>query len=234
MKLIRHALMRLMRNKVVRRTLPNGRRLLVSPDAQLKYLGRGFDEDLVALAGTIAPGSVVWDVGANCGVFAFSCDPTCDVLGIEADPFLADLLRRSAVGSNVRVLEKAVASETGSVEFSIAAHGRASNHLAKVSGNSMSGGERERINVAATTLDDLLSSEPAPAFVKIDVEGAEVEVLMGATRLLSEIRPTLYLEISDDTRAACEAILRNHDFVWRRGAEMNWLCLPAESQSSTA
>jgi hypothetical protein len=43
----------------------------------------------------------------------------------------------------------------------------------------MSGGGRERISVAATTLDDLLETEPAPSFVKIDVEGAEVEVLSG-------------------------------------------------------
>lgn len=226
MSLIRYLAMRLTRNMALTRTLPNGRRFLVSPDAQLKYLGKDFDEDLVALAGSIPPGSVVWDVGANCGVFAFSCDPSCAVLGIEADPFLANLLRRSAHGSNVRILESAVASQPGRVEFSIAANGRASNHLASISGNSMAGGERKRISVVATTLDELLSTESAPSFVKIDVEGAEIEVLSGAQRLLSEVRPTLYLEIGEDTRNACKAILRHHRYKWEKGAEMNWLCTP--------
>lgn len=231
MNFIRRAVMRLMRNRVVARALPNGRQVFVSPDAQLKYLRRGFDEDLVRLAETIAPNSVVWDVGANCGVFAFSCDPSCDVLGIEADPFLASLLRRSAANSNVRVLERAIASQAGRVAFSIAANGRASNHLASVPGYSMAGGERERIEVAATTLDQLLEAEPAPAFIKIDVEGAEIEVLTGADRVLSEARPTLYLEVGEDTRDACEAILKRHDYIWEQRSGMNWLCTPVRRVS---
>ena len=57
----------------IRRRLPNGVPLFVSPDAQLKYLARRFDPELIALADRfVTPQSVVWDVGANCGVFAFA------------------------------------------------------------------------------------------------------------------------------------------------------------------
>jgi hypothetical protein len=39
------------------------------------------------------------------------------------------------------------------------------------------------------------AGEPAVAFVKIDVEGAEVEVIAGAERLLQRCRPALVVEV---------------------------------------
>jgi hypothetical protein len=48
----------------------------------------------------IRPGDVVWDVGANVGLFTFAAaaktGPTGKVLAIEPDPWLGTLLRRSA------------------------------------------------------------------------------------------------------------------------------------------
>ena len=51
------------------------------------------------------------------------------------------------------------------------------------------------IVVPLTTLDALIARHGMPAFVKIDVEGFEFEVLKGSGRLLSDIRPTLIIEI---------------------------------------
>lgn len=80
--------------------------------------------------------------------------------------------------------------------------------------------------VPTITLDGLLGSVLPPTLVKIDVEGAEVEVLRGAERLLSSVRPVLYLETVGSTHSQCERILQAAGYDLTKGAELNWLCLP--------
>ncbi|HEY8138457.1 MAG TPA: hypothetical protein VIF61_11475, partial [Methylocystis sp.] len=64
---------RLMRNRRIKRRLPNGVPIYLSPDSQLKYLKSNFDIDLSEMAEKfVTNSSVVWDVGANCGVMAFN------------------------------------------------------------------------------------------------------------------------------------------------------------------
>jgi FkbM family methyltransferase len=52
------------------------------------------------------------------------------------------------------------------------------------------------IEVELARLDTLVfeRAQPRPNLIKIDVEGAEVEVLAGAIRTLTECRPRVYLE----------------------------------------
>jgi hypothetical protein len=62
-------------------------------------------------------------------------------------------------------------------------------------GHSTSGGVRETQLVPAFNLDTLLESLPPPKVLKIDVEGSEVEVLRGQTRMLEQVRPTILCEV---------------------------------------
>lgn len=220
---------RLMRGRTVRRRLPNGVPILVSPDAQLKYLGHTFDADLVRVAREhVQPGAVVWDIGANCGVFAFSCNQASRVIAVEADPFLAQVLRRSTEANRapVEVVNCAIAESCGLASFSIARRGRASNHLSQLPGHSQTGGERGRITVATLTLDTLLSTDALPQFVKIDVEGAEELVLRGSAETLRRARPLLWLETSKHSHEACKDILDAHGYRLEHGGGDNWLCRP--------
>jgi FkbM family methyltransferase len=52
----------------------------------------------------------------------------------------------------------------------------------------------EPLHVRVDALDEALPRDYAPAFVKIDVEGAEREVLAGARRILAEHRPVVVFE----------------------------------------
>lgn len=227
--MIRRIAESLSRGRRVRRTLPNGVPLYVSPDSQLKYLKGSFDADLVALAAErVDATSRVWDVGANCGVFAFSCAAAAQVVAVEADPFLANLLQQSAAlnGAAVEVVTAAAWSSLGLASFSIAARGRASNFLTAARGHGETGGVRATLTVPTLTLDALLDHFGPPTLVKIDVEGAEEEVLRGATRLLSEARPVIYIEIAPG-REAIRDQLETAGYRLTRGAEMNWLAEPA-------
>jgi hypothetical protein len=51
------------------------------------------------------------------------------------------------------------------------------------------------INVEALTLDAYAADHDPPTMIKIDVEGAEIEVLKGAQRLISRTRPVLLFEV---------------------------------------
>jgi FkbM family methyltransferase len=220
---------RLMRGRRVKRRLPNGVIIYVSPDSQLKYLKRNFDADLSEMAERfVTSSSVVWDVGANCGVMAFNAAKARQIVAIEADPFLAHLILESVAlnGVPVTVVAAAAFSHSSLAEFSIARRGRASNYLTDVGGRSQTGGERSRIVVPTITLDSLLGLFDSPTFIKIDVEGAEVAVLEGAQRILKEVRPIVYYETVTSTFDRCSQILISAGYKITEGSGMNWLAEP--------
>jgi FkbM family methyltransferase len=220
MSTLRTIVERLSRGRVIKRRIKvQGRSipLLVTPDAQLKYLRIGaqaFDHDLIRIAETqLRVDSRVWDIGANVGVFTFAAASVAAqgmVLAVEADIWLAGLLRRTAAmqvhaDRRVCILPAAVSDMNGVASFIIAERGRASNALEAAGGRSQMGGARERQHVPTLTLDTLLQTFPAPDFVKMDVEGAELMVLQGAARLITEVRPRFYIEVG---REVAESIWR--------------------------
>ncbi len=212
MKTLRTIVERLSRGKVIKRSITvNGKSvpLLVSPDAQLKYLKFGvgaFDQDLINISEKyLVENSNVWDVGANVGVFTFAASSVAHkgtVVSIEADIWLANLLRKTAMfkeySNNICVLPTAISNMNSVASFMVAARGRASNALEVAGGRSQMGGVREKQYVPTLTLDTLLNTFPPPDFVKIDVEGAELLVLQGADNLISKVRPKFYIEVGSN------------------------------------
>ena len=81
--------------------------------------------------------------------------------------------------------------------FLIAIRSRASNALSEY-GLTQMGGVEEQYLVAAYNLDWLLSKLPVPDIVKIDVEGAELEVLSNQVRMLTEVRPVILCEVTSN------------------------------------
>ncbi len=227
--MIRRLIERMSRGRVLRRRLPTelgGATIFVTPDAALKLWGhdlRRVDPALLdAAAELVFPGACVWDVGANVGLFAFAAaflaGEKGSVRAIEPDPFLASLLRRSAASqpagrAPLEVTEAAATVEVGAVEFQIAERGRAANHLAAVDGSSQAGGVRTVRQVAGVTLDSLLDIGPAPDVLKIDVEGAEMLALRGATRLLSENRPQIFCEVTAENATDVGALFESFDYA---------------------
>jgi hypothetical protein len=71
------------------------------------------------------------------------------------------------------------------------------------------------LRVPLKTLDGLISEGkfPGPQVVKIDVEGAEVEVLQGAKNMLRNQRPRLFIEAhSHALSAECAMLLQTLDY----------------------
>jgi FkbM family methyltransferase len=225
---LRRIIEKVLRNTSFKRWLPEAfgnTPLYISPDSQLKYIkpGRvGFDCDelLLNLADRFVHKSdVIWDVGANVGIFAFAAAGKGGrILAVEPDPFLVELLRKSArIKENhdldVKVVPVALSSNNALEVFHIAERGRASNTLALAGGRSQMGGIREEIIVPVMTMDALLEVFPCPKFVKIDVEGSEILVMAGGKRVLEEVRPIFFIEADIKTRPGITTICREHDYA---------------------
>jgi FkbM family methyltransferase len=152
--------------------------------------------ELAAFRQAVRPGSVALDVGANVGSYAlalgFWLRPGGKVYAFEPAPDsfqgLAAHVRLNGLEGTVVPVRAAAAAFTG----------RARLQVDGVSGeNRLVAGEAGE-PVDAITLDDFCARERiSPAFIKVDVEGFELEVLKGARATIraagSEL--ALFLEI---------------------------------------
>lgn len=244
---------RLSRGRVLRYRLPKsygGCRMYLTPEAGLRYWlpGRGVraDEGLLwNAAETVKPGSVVWDVGANMGLFSFAAaglaGPTGRIYAFEPDAVMVSLLRRSAqlnqLAAPVEVIPCAISDTISLARFNIAKRSRASNFLDGF-GVSQTGGVRESQTVFTVPLDWMAERIPPPDVLKIDVEGAELNVFRGAVQLLKAKRPVLIFEVTDRNWQEESDLLRSLGYTFfdgdhppgehqpRTGRTANVLALP--------
>jgi FkbM family methyltransferase len=214
------------RGVVLRRRLPTRFGQLpiyVTPEAGLRYWTSMSKVDplLYRMAEElVTPQAVVWDIGANVGLFAFCAASLSGsdgfVLAVEPDLWLAQLIGRSSRRLNaghfscskVSVLCAAISEANGISELAIAERARASNHLIEAQGSAQAEAARDFQLTVSLTLDSLLEYFPAPSVLKIDVETHEAKVLNGAKRLLQEIRPRIWCEVSPENSESVGEILR--------------------------
>lgn len=226
--MIRRVIERLSRGRVLEKHLPadvGGGKIFVSPDAALQFWKRGLEKpgrDLFDFAKEyVRAGSVVWDVGANVGLFAFAAahftGSTGTVVAVEPDLFCAELMARSRAAQTagkgrVVIFPMAVGDSSGVTSFNIAGRGRSSNFLASLPGSSQTGGVRESQPVPIVTLDQMERFVPAPSVLKIDVETAEAMVLRGGREILARHRPVILCEVSGECRNEVTKELRSHGY----------------------
>jgi FkbM family methyltransferase len=145
---------------------------------------------------------IFYDIGANIGFFSLLAARIVGkggrVVAFEADPEIAARLREHVTRNDscgISVEEKAVWSERSTVFFArtdpATSPDRGLGHIVATCAS-------DTIQVDAVSLDDYVQTEPAPDFLKCDVEGAEVEVFRGAQRLLTEKRPGIICEMHGD------------------------------------
>lgn len=167
------------------------------------WLGTYEADYQAALRQVIAPGSIVYDVGANVGFFtlAFSTlvGSSGHVYAFEPDARNVRLLRRHLALNkicNVTVVQAAVADRFGLVGFE-------ANRIERPRSSAA------RYIVPTISLDGFSAAgHPAPDFVKMDVEGAECDALAGAKTIFATSKPSLMLAThSPSLRARCAEML---------------------------
>lgn len=167
------------------------------------------------------PGDYVLDIGANVGdwtlPFAERVGPSGRVLAFEPVPYLAETVSKTAMVNKhewVEVHNVALGSEEGEAPFSVEYGNSGGSRLGRLSGNFAP------ISVHVARLDDVLARRPdidRIDFIKIDVEGHELEVLRGARKTLSRFLPPLVLECGAEDNNARVAM---HDLLVDLGYEI--------------
>jgi FkbM family methyltransferase len=135
----------------------------------------------------IRDGDTVFDVGANMGnrVEAFVA-AGAKVIAIEPQSKCVDHLRKKFSKNNVIVIAKGLGAEVGIKEFYLSDTSTLSTFSTDWINTVKAGRFKEHqwkktAQIHVTTLDNLIQDYGKPRFIKIDVEGFELEVLKGLT-----------------------------------------------------
>ena len=178
------------------------------------------------LRGLTAPGSVFYDVGGHVGFYSLGVaehiGPSGKVFVFEADPENASRLNqhiaRNGLLDRIRIIEKAVWSSSKEVSFRRSKRDHTQGGI-DAPGYTAPFADGEKIVVKAVTLDAFVEAgHPPPDVVKIDVEGAEAEVLRGAERVFARARPALLCEVHHP-----EAAVSVQNWLSARGYASGWL-----------
>jgi len=173
------------------------------------------EREMAMLPLFVDPRRLSVDVGANNGAYTQALLALGGrVVAVEANEVLARQLQR-IYGRMARVICAAASSEPGTARLRIPRHCAGFGHgLATFeAGNTLDGAEVEEILVRRIPLDGM--GLPAVGFIKIYVEGHELDVLMGAEAVLRRDRPTLLIESEERHRPGAVASVR--DFLGRLG-----------------
>lgn len=185
------------------------------------------------------PGGTAIDVGANIGEWtlpmAKALGPAGKLISFEPLPMMRDALRKTLRINwlpQASVLDFALSNQTGITHFSIHQQEGEIVDSGKSRLGEM-GGNASQIEVNAITLDHFLSQQKLERldFIKIDVEGHELQVLEGAKETLAKYSPALVLEVGNESRDVREKIKSllyelNYELIGittdRGVAEVNW------------
>lgn len=188
----------------------------------------------------LAPGGVVVDAGANIGFFTLSAalrvGPGGRVIAFEPDSRAAARLAENVAlngFANVTIVPAALGAVAGRASFNRAPDSEASSVFAADPGGV------QAAEVAVVTLDGYLSEAGLTRvdLLKIDAEGSEIDLLVGASGLLTgPARPPIIVEANPVTLRAAgrtvddlRALLGGHGYAVAVIERMRWRGEPVEN-----
>lgn len=166
-------------------TAPNETKLWIYPHEGLTgfwYLELPDYEEMLFLRRYLRAGDIFYDIGSNAGGFAvYAAGYGCNVVAFEPVPHSFARLQENAEVNRPRFLIEpvnlALGRNSGTLEMTTTLG--TGNHVVKP------GESAPSVRVDVMTLDDFVGRREYPRFLKIDVEGHELEVLSGAETILA-------------------------------------------------
>ncbi|WGD31704.1 FkbM family methyltransferase [Ancylobacter sp. WKF20] len=186
--------------------VPGGAKLRVPPDLRFTsvsafLLRDAVEPELHYIQKFVKPGDVFVDVGANIGLFTLKMAPSAArIVAVEPGEAAGTQLAANVAlngFANVAIVRKALSDAPGRAALFHNPLGDDPQAFSLLSDGSDAGSE----SVELTTLDLLVAEQGLPRVdcIKIDVEGAEGQVLAGARQTLERDRPTVIFEMNCPT-----------------------------------
>ena len=159
---------------------------------------------------TVTEGMTCIDLGSNIGyttlVMLNNVGDNGMVYAIEPDPHNLDLLTKSIEANNfmnrVEIIQAAISNTDGELDFWMAENGPNLSSVQKTKHST------KKITVPCHSLNKFLEDRKYPNFIKMDIEGHEVQVFEGGldyfdkhhegnTNILLEVHPQFYDDEND-------------------------------------
>jgi FkbM family methyltransferase len=209
----------------------------------------GYDQREIGLmreiVGFLPPGCVLLDVGANIGVHTLEFARACEAKGgivhsFEPQRILFQMLAGNVAMNNYQNVHchlAAVGAKPGSISVPSIDYSIPSSF----SGIELREGHQNEYigqtpqwnpaneTVPVISLDSL--DLPRVDFMKIDVEGMELDVLVGAQKLIEKFRPPIYIEYAKNNPEVLARALRDYGYQIYVFSPLDWVATPKENSA---
>lgn len=192
--------------------------------------GRYEPEKTATIGNTVRDGDIVFDIGAHVGYFAVLMSglvgTSGKVFAFEPRPlnqrYLARHVRVNGC-DNVEILQLCVGDHSGPALLETRT-GTGTGHVSATGDTA----------VEMVSVDEMVESGrlPTPSFLKVDVEGGEMGVLLGARRTIERVRPRMVLAThGDELDRQCHEFLEGMGYtltdIGQIKGDVEYLVLPA-------
>lgn len=166
--------------------------------------------DLSVFIKFIEPGSTVFDIGSNTGIYSILSavsQPYSKIFAFEPNPINSERLSQNLALNklnNVELIENAIGEENKIINLNVPENDIISDTTSVIEEFSKSTYKGKlswkKIEVEQFSIDEMYSRLNLTRLdlIKIDVEGYEIEVLKGAQKVLKSNRPKILLETFPD------------------------------------
>ena len=172
---------------------------------------------------------LIWDLGANIGLTMADMAvrfPAARIVGVEIDAENAELARRNLEpwAERCEVVQAGVWPEDGEIRYHRLAGGTSGHHVADVPEGAQAAGVTTAPSVSPETLLSRSGPDAVIDFAKVDIEGAERELLRAATGWAARVR-SITVEVHEPyTAAECRTDLCAMGFQPRIDPR-HWACV---------
>lgn len=149
----------------------------------------------------LKPGMTCLDIGANFGYYSIlmglAAGPLGRVISIEPNPSVVSVLKRSlelnGLTSRTIVHQVAAAADRGACHLYVPS---SEPKNASLVNGAYADARGQTVEVDKVTVDELTANLDRLDFIKIDVEGAEEEVIEGLRGTMERFKPAIVLEFN--------------------------------------
>lgn len=156
-------------------------------------------DDQYNVKSLIHDGDIVIDAGANLGMFSIAVArhaPNAKVYGFEPVPTtFVSLKKNVAPYPNVKVTNSGLGETVTTREMMVSSDVSSSNTFQGSVATYVVPGEVKPMQLSITTIDNVVAEEHLPKvdFIKMDTEGYEGKIILGAAETIKKFKPTIVM-----------------------------------------